>query len=176
MIVPADEVVEEIDLDGNVMRLVTRAEMRQGNLRHRCTYVAVVRPSGSLVVHQRASWKDVWPSFWDMCFGGVVGAGEDWEEAAKRELAEEAGIVGAGLEPLGSVSFVDSSSNIEGRAYLTVSDAELTCPDGEVERTDEIPMRNLGSWLESRDVCFDSASTVAPLVSDWWNRYSSGRT
>ncbi len=176
MTAPADEVVEEIDLEGNVVRLVTRAQMRAGNLRHRCTYVAVVRSSGALVVHRRASWKDVWPSFWDLCFGGVVGAGEEWEVAAKRELAEEAGIVGVGLAPLGTVSFVDPSSNIDGRAYVVVSDAELTCPDGEVASTDEIAVNSLSEWMADRDVCFDSARGVAPLLATWWQTYSSGRT
>ena len=80
------------------------------------------------------------------------------------------------LESLGAVSFGDGSSNIEGRAYVVVTDAELTCPDGEVVQTDEIPVGHLAGWLAGRDVCFDSASTVAPLVSAWWQDYSSGRT
>ncbi len=176
MTTPADEVVEEIDLDGNVVRRVTRAQMRQGNLRHRCTYVAVVRSSGALVVHRRASWKDVWPSFWDLCFGGVVGAGEEWAEAAKRELAEEAGIDGVELAPIGAVSFVDASSNVDGRAYVVVSDVTLTCPDGEVAETNEISVAALAEWMADRDVCFDSAHAVAPLLATWWQNYSSGRT
>jgi len=51
-------------------------------------YVLVVSLDGRrLLVHRRADWKDVWPGRWDVCFGGVAGAGEPqflatWEGAA----------------------------------------------------------------------------------------------
>ena len=64
--------------DGAVVRLATRAEMRAGNLRHRSVAVVVVTSAGEVVAHRRADWKDVWPGRWDVCFGGVVGVGEDW--------------------------------------------------------------------------------------------------
>ena len=53
-------------------------------------------------MHRRAEWKDVYPGYWDVCFGGVLGAGEAWDDAAHRELQEEAGI-DAPLELLGIV-------------------------------------------------------------------------
>ena len=68
---PADELVEVVDADGNVERVVTRAEMRAQNLPHRNIAVVVQRSDGRLVVHQRADWKDVYPSLWDVAFGGV---------------------------------------------------------------------------------------------------------
>ena len=73
----ADELVEVIGPDGVVERVVTRAEMRAQNLRHRNIAVFVQRSDGRLVVHQRADWKDVYPSLWDIAFGGVPGVGED---------------------------------------------------------------------------------------------------
>ena len=89
---PAEELLEEIDEHGRVVRVVTRAEMRTGNLRHRNVAVVVRRTNGAIVVHQRADWKDVHPSLWDIVFGGVPGVGETDHEAAVRELAEEAGL------------------------------------------------------------------------------------
>ena len=84
--------VEVVDERGVVVRLATRAEMRAGNLRHRSVAVVVVTGAGEVVAHRRADWKDVWPGRWDVCFGGVVGVGEGWRDAARRELAEEAGV------------------------------------------------------------------------------------
>ena len=72
----ADEPVEIIDERGTVIAVVRRAEMRAGNLRHRNIAVFVQRGDGRLVVHQRADWKDVYPSAWDIAFGGVPGVGE----------------------------------------------------------------------------------------------------
>ena len=92
--------MDVVDAGGTVVGRATRAEMRAGNLRHRTVFIAVVTGDGAVVAHQRADWKDVWPSRWDVAFGGVVAVGESWDEAARRELAEEAGI-DAPLEPVG---------------------------------------------------------------------------
>ncbi|MDH4076132.1 MAG: NUDIX domain-containing protein, partial [Acidimicrobiia bacterium] len=102
---PGEELVEVVDEAGSVVRVATRTDVRAGNLRHRCTYIAVVDGDGRLVVHQRADWKDVYPGYWDLCFGGVCGVGEEWAESAARELAEEAGIAGAALRLLGPVAY-----------------------------------------------------------------------
>ena len=98
----ASELVDVVDPDGRVLEVVTRAEMRRRRLRHRTVFVAVVDPDERrLLVHRRADWKDTAPGWWDIAFGGVVAAGEGWDDAAVRELEEEAG-VRAPLEPLGA--------------------------------------------------------------------------
>ena len=89
----SDELVDLVDADDLVVEVVTRAEARARGAaaRHRACYVAVLTSDGDLVVHRRADWKDVYPGYWDVCFGGVLGAGEAWDDAAHRELLEEAG-------------------------------------------------------------------------------------
>ena len=69
-----DELVDLVDEDDNVVEVVTRAEMRARGerARHRACYVAVLTSSDELVVHRRADWKDVYPGYWDVCFGGVL--------------------------------------------------------------------------------------------------------
>ncbi len=49
-------------------------------------------------MHRRTESKDVYPGAYDVCVGGVVAAGESYEETARRELAEELGI--ERVEPL----------------------------------------------------------------------------
>lgn len=93
-----------VDVNGNVIEVIDRAEMRRRGARHRCTYVVVIRTDGRVVVHQRAPWKDVAPSLWDLAFGGVCDVGEGWLASAKRELAEGAGIAGVELTHLGPVA------------------------------------------------------------------------
>lgn len=132
------ELVEVLDVDGRVIDVVTRAEMRLKTLRHRSTYVAVLRSSGTIVVHQRAAWKDVYPGYWDLAFGGVCGVGEPWLESARRELAEEAGITGAELLDLGSGRYDADDGHIVGRLFSCTTDEEITAPDGEVVAVDEI--------------------------------------
>ena len=161
---PGSELVEVLDDAGAVVGVATRAEIRAGTLRHRCTYIAVIDGEGRLVVHQRADWKDVYPSYWDLCFGGVCGVGESWETSAARELAEEAGITGAALQPLGPVTYEADDGRIVGRVFLARWSGAVTCPDGEVVAVDRVPMADLDRWLASRPVCPDSVAVVAPLL------------
>jgi 8-oxo-dGTP pyrophosphatase MutT (NUDIX family) len=153
-----------VDVAGNVIDVVTRSQIRAGNLRHRCTYVAVLDDSRRLVVHQRAGWKDVYPGYWDLCFGGVCGVDEPWLRAAARELAEEAGVRGAALEELGPVSYDEPDGRIVGRAYLARYDGPVTCPDGEVVAVDRIPFPDLEAWLALHRVCPDSRALMLPLL------------
>jgi len=163
---PGDERVEVVDEDGRVLRVVSRRQMRERNLRHRATYIAVLDGAGRLLVHQRATWKDVSPGFWDLCFGGVVSAGEPWREAAARELAEEAGITGVDLRELGPLRYEADDGRIVGRVYLGHWDGPLGCPDGEVIALDRIALSELDSWVARHRVCPDSVAGVAPLLRD----------
>jgi 8-oxo-dGTP pyrophosphatase MutT (NUDIX family) len=163
--VAGDELVDLVDEDDVVVEVVTRAEMRaRGDAaRHRACYVAVVTTGDELVVHRRADWKDVYPGYWDICFGGVLGAGEAWDDAAHRELREEAG-VDAELEPLGAASWSMPGVQLNGRVYLARSDGPFTCPDGEVAEVATVPLVDLDGWLQGRDVCPDSVDLVVPRL------------
>jgi 8-oxo-dGTP pyrophosphatase MutT (NUDIX family) len=145
--------------------VVTRAEARARGAaaRHRACYVAVLTSADELVVHRRADWKDVYPGYWDVCFGGVLGAGEAWDAAARRELLEEAGIE-ADLELLGRASWEADDARLNGQVYLARSDGPFPCPDGEVVEVATVPRRALAEWLRTHDVCPDSVDLVLPRL------------
>jgi isopentenyldiphosphate isomerase len=161
---PSSELVEVVDPDGTVVEVVTREAIRAGNLRHRCTYVVVVTTAGELVVHQRADWKDVYPSYWDVAFGGIAGVGEGWEQAARRELAEEAGVDGVDLVELGPVTYDEADGRIVGRVFVATYDGRLRFDDGEVVADDRVPASQIDDWLDGRDVCPDSRQLALPLA------------
>ena len=167
------ELVEVVDPDGTVLEVVTRQRLRAEKLRHRCTYVAVVTSDQQLVVHQRASWKDIYPSYWDVCFGGVCGVGEPWLVSAQRELAEEAGVTGQDLIDLGSVSYDAEDGHIVGRAYVVRYDGPLSCPDGEVVEVDTVPAVSIDAWAQGRSLCPDSQLLVLPLVKRYLGHQGS---
>ena len=169
------ERVEHVSVTGEVIEVVTRFELRRRRLRHRCTYIAVVTTDRRIVVHRRADWKDVYPGYWDLCFGGICGVGEPWLPAAQRELLEEAGLTGELLD-LGPVTYPSSlqtessdvTGSIVGRVFLLESDSVPTCPDGEVVEIDWVPLAYLDRWLTTRSVCPDSATVVPPLLHRWY--------
>jgi len=55
--------------------VVTRREMRARRLPHRSTYILVFDGRGDLFIHLRTAAKDLYPSHWDTCAGGVPLAG-----------------------------------------------------------------------------------------------------
>jgi 8-oxo-dGTP pyrophosphatase MutT (NUDIX family) len=160
----AEELVDWVEADGTVIAVVTRKEMRERRLRHRATSILVLNSRDEFVVHKRADWKEVYPGWWDVAFGGVVGAGEDWLESAERELAEEAGITGEPLELIGETSYEADDGALIGRAYLVRWDGEIVFSDGEVVEVDRVRLDQLESWLDGRLVCLDSRQCLVPLL------------
>lgn len=156
--------VEVVDQYGRVTKIVTRAEMRAGVLRHRSTYIAIVRPDDHLVIHRRADWKDTNPGYWDIAFGGVAGVGEDWQLAAERELAEEAGLFGVALADLGRGAYDADDGHIVAALFLVRTGNQIAPVDGEVAEIGEIALHDLDTWASSRKVCADSMALMAPLL------------
>jgi 8-oxo-dGTP pyrophosphatase MutT (NUDIX family) len=156
-----EEALEVVDRDGRPERVVTRAAMRAANLRHRAVYIVVRRADGAVLVHQRAAWKDIWPSRWDVAFGGVCAVGESWAQAAHRELAEETG-VDAALVDLGPVVFESTATQVVGRVFGATHDGPFTFPDGEVADSAWIPAASLREWAATHELVDDSEAVVLP--------------
>ena len=62
--------------------------------------------------------KDYCPGFFDLATGGVVGAGEDDDLSAVREVQEELGVPNANLEKVKVVKFDGEQSRVYGNVYL----------------------------------------------------------
>ena len=137
--------------------------MRRDRLRHRGVFVAVITSANQLVIHQRSSTKDIWPSYWDIAAGGVVGAGESYEESAVRELAEELGIEAA-LVPLGSSYYEDTEVALFGHGFAVVHDGPYRFTDGEVAAIELITLDEFDALFANRQWCPDSIALALPLI------------
>lgn len=166
------ELVEHLDADGAVIEIVSRARMRRERLRHRCTYIVVQRSSGAVVVHRRALWKDIYPGWWDLCFGGVSAVGEHWVAAARRELFEEAGLSGVPLWPLGEGRYEADDGSIIGQVYLVSSDTAVRANDAEVIAFEEVSLDELEQWAQHHQICADSRALVLPRLLELRDRGS----
>jgi 8-oxo-dGTP pyrophosphatase MutT (NUDIX family) len=160
---PPDELVDVVDAQDRVLAVVTRREMREKGLRHRAVYLLVVSSAGALLVHRRSDAKDVMPGWWDTVAGGVVGAGESYDEAAERELAEELGI-SAPLEPLGSATYEDARAAVNGRIYRVRHDGPFRFADGEITEAHWVAPAELPGLLQTRQWCPDSIAIALPLL------------
>jgi isopentenyldiphosphate isomerase len=129
----ADEIVAIVDEHNNVIGAVTRREMRVRRLPHRSTYILVFNSHGELYVQKRTMTKDVFPGYYDPAAGGVVLAGESYEESAARELAEEMGIRNVPLIRLFEFYFADEATRVWGEVFSCIYDGELILQEEEVE-------------------------------------------
>jgi 8-oxo-dGTP pyrophosphatase MutT (NUDIX family) len=157
---PGDELVDIVDEHDNVVAVVTRREMRAKALRHRAVFIAVQHSDGRLLVHQRSFAKDLRPGAWDIAFGGVVAAGESYDDAAVRELAEEIGIAGTPLRLLSEGSYHDTGLDLVARCYHVVHDGPFHFADGEVIATRWVDRAGLDRVLADEDVMPDSIALM----------------
>ncbi|MBI5556306.1 MAG: NUDIX domain-containing protein [Deltaproteobacteria bacterium] len=139
------EQVAIVDESNVVVGSAGRGEMRRLNLIHRATYVMLFNSRGELFVQKRTLGKDIYPGFHEVACGGVVQAGEEYDVSARRELAEETGIVGAELWPLFDFYWQDAGNKVWGRAYTCLADAPVTLQPEEVEWGE---FMDIGSILE----------------------------
>ena len=157
---PGDELVDIVDADDHVIEVVTRRRMRAEVLRHRAVFIAVQGTDGRLLVHQRSFAKDVRPGAWDIAVGGVVGSGESYDDAARRELAEEIGVEGAVPVPIGGGTFGDEHYELIGRCYRVVHDGPFTFADGEVIDARWVDATGLDELLRIEEVMSDSIALL----------------
>jgi isopentenyldiphosphate isomerase len=155
-----------VDADDVVVTTVPRALMRRHRLRHRATFVIVRSRDGQILVHRRSDAKDLWPGRWDLAVGGVVTAGESYDDAARRELAEEVGVTAAVLVPLGAGRFDDDDVHLVARIYEVVDDGPFTFADGEVVEARFVTLAELWTRLASAAFVPDSVALLVPLLSD----------
>ena len=111
-----EEVVQIVDRNDFPVDAVPRSVMRAKRLIHRATYIFVFNAAGELFIQKRTMEKDIHPGYWDLAAGGVVAAGESYEESAERELAEELGVT-ASLTFHFDHYYEDEGNRVWGRVF-----------------------------------------------------------
>ena len=139
----AEEIVAIVDENNTVVGSAPRKEMRAKALPHRATYVLVFNSRGQLYVQKRTMTKDVFPGYYDPAAGGVVLAGEEYEQGALREVEEEMGVRGVPLTPLFRFYHQDKHNRVWGAAFSCVYDGEVVLQEEEVESGAFMPVPDI---------------------------------
>jgi isopentenyldiphosphate isomerase len=162
---PAGEIVDLVDERDEVVGRATRAEVRARNLRHRGTGVMVRNSSGAVYVHRRTETKDVFPGLYDMFVGGMVGAGESYEDAARRELAEELGITGVPLRFLFKHLYAGPDNHCFTAVYEVIWDKEVAPQESEIAWGEWVDEAALTDRLERREFVPDGLEIYRRYVA-----------
>ncbi|RHZ18322.1 hypothetical protein DYB37_004132, partial [Aphanomyces astaci] len=89
---------------------------------------------GDFYVQRRTLIKDYCPGFLDPMAGGVVQAGESYEDNALREVEEEMGVSGVPLTFVCTFFYQDTSTVVWGGMFECVYDGALTLQPEEVSQ------------------------------------------
>jgi len=127
-----EESVLIVDEQNHVVAQVSRRLMREGRLSHRASYILVFNRNREIFVQKRTMSKDIYPGYLDVAAGGVVMAGESYEESARRELAEELGIARASLKCHGDFYHETGSNRVWGRVFACTKEGPFVLQPEEV--------------------------------------------
>ena len=160
---PAEERVDIVDGEDHVVGVATRRDVRARRLKHRCVFIVVRSSAGEVLIHRRSDAKDLWPGRWDLAAGGVLGAGEGWEDSARRELHEELGVT-APLAALGGGHYADGDVDEIAKIYAVRHDGPFAFSDGEVVEAFFVGLDELARRIARDPFVPDSVALVWPLI------------
>lgn len=93
-----DDLLPIVDEQDNVIGAGTRRDIHMKGLPHRAVHIIVTNARGQLLLQRRSMAKDSHPGWWDISVGGHVDVGEEYEQAALRELREELAVAATFIE------------------------------------------------------------------------------
>jgi isopentenyldiphosphate isomerase len=134
--------------------------MRARRLPHRSVYILVLNARGELFVHLRVADKDVYPSHWDVAVGGVLAAGEGFDDGARREAREELGV---DLEPerLFPLRWEDATSAVHGMVYRARHDGPFRLQPEEIVRGEFVAPADVPARYAPAPFCPDGLAALA---------------
>lgn len=86
------ELLDIVDARDRVIGTGKRGDIHARGLMHRSVHVFLVDAHGRIYLQKRAGTKQEYPGKWDSSAAGHLAAGEGYDSAAARELAEELGV------------------------------------------------------------------------------------
>jgi len=160
-----EELFDVVDEQDRVTRQLPRREVHRLGLRHRAVHILVRNRAGQVFLQKRSMAKDLFPGAWDSSAAGHVGAGEDYDGTAVRELGEELGC--RPMKPLQRLFKIEARPET-GQEFVWVYQAEAEGPFNlepeEIEGGGWFTVAAIDRWLAERP------AELAPAFQFIWPR------
>jgi 16S rRNA (adenine1518-N6/adenine1519-N6)-dimethyltransferase len=153
-----------VDLGDTVLRAAPRAEVHGNNLLHRAVHILIFNDLGEVFLQKRSRAKDRHPVRWDSSAAGHVHAGEEYTDAANRELSEELGI-GTKLDPVIKLPASDQTDQEFIWVYSGRHNGPFRLNLAEIEYGAFFPADVVSGWIGARQNDF------APAFAECWKTY-----
>jgi isopentenyldiphosphate isomerase len=108
-----DELLDIVNDEDMVIAQEMRSIIHRLGLQHRGVHVFLVTPDGRLLVQLRSRHRETFPLALDCSVSEHVKAGEDYQHAANRGLAEELGVYGVNTHAVVKFSMVYGPNDFE---------------------------------------------------------------
>ncbi len=146
-----DELFDVVDENDRVTGQLARREVHRRKLRHRAVHLLVFNRAGKIFLHQRSMQKDLFPGVWDSSAAGHVGAGENYDDTAVRELEEELGCRPAKPPvPLFKIEAREETGQEFVWVYRVESEGPFVLQADEIERGDWFTVAEVDRWIAER--------------------------
>ena len=152
----ADELLDVVNDDDIVIAQEMRSIVHRLGLKHRGVHVFLVTLDGHLLVQQRSRHRDTFPLALDCSVSEHVKAGEDYQQAADRGLAEELGIRGAHTHALVKFNMAYGLNDFEICLLYEgiVNPAQVRFGPSEVESIAYYHLEELDKLIQGGEVVF----------------------
>ncbi len=160
-----DELFDVVDAQDRVTGQLPRREVHRLGLRHRAVHILVANRAGRLFLQKRSMAKDLFPGVWDSSAAGHVGAGEDYDGTAVRELAEELGCrPEKPPRPLFKIEAREETGQEFVWVYRVEDEGPFTLQPEEIESGGWFTVAEIDRWLVERP------QEIAPAFLYIWPR------
>jgi len=158
-----DEQFDVVDVQDRVTGQLARRDVHRLKLRHRAVHLLVVNPAGKVFLHRRSMQKDLFPGFWDSSAAGHVGAGENYDDTAVRELAEELGCrPEKPPQPLFKIEAREETGQEFVWVYRVEAEGPFVLHPDEIDRGDWFSPAEIDRWIAERP------EEIAPALLYLW--------
>lgn len=142
------EYMDIVNEDDEVIGRDTRERVHARHEIHRGVHVFVVNRAGELLLQRRAKSTRDYPDHWDASAGGQVCSGETYEQAAIRELDEELGCGGAGIQLVGGYDSFSTRQREKRQLFVHEGEGPFRLPP-EVEEVRFVAPEDVVSMMVS---------------------------
>ena len=167
----SEEWFDLVDTEDRVVGKALRSEVHRRRLRHRAVHMLVFDSAGRCFLQKRAMRKDEFPGVWDSAAAGHLDVGEEYDDAAARELEEELGVILAdrkSLQPLFKINACEATGEEFVWIYRYLADGPFKLHKEEIERGQWFSIEAIDKWINEHPEEFTSAF---PLI---WERLKAG--
>lgn len=164
-----DELFDVVNEQDEVIGVEKRAVVHAKKLLHRGTHIWMIHPETyQVLIQKRSLLKDTYPNCWTSSVSGHIDSGEDYLQAAIREVTEEVGLNPPfELEQIGYEPACQGTELEFTKLYICRHSGPFKYAEDEISELRWVTPDELTQWIENEPQVF------APSLRYLWKGYRS---